>query len=370
MKKIGLVTTLNTNIGDDFIREGIILLLEKVFDKDELDIIKINKHKPFLIYKKYNLIRFVEYLPKGKFRARNLLNAISKDYGKTVFDDKDIIIQCGTPVIWPGCSNAEWVIPIWHNAIGKNYKKATCLNLAAGSCFPWENQPEVIIGQNDKFFLKSILNYCKLITTRDKLAKELFRSLGYDAELLPCTAFLVGMKYKRINSKNNIVLINYMEGGGHYDWGQKIDSSKWRNTLKEFIKKYRSKYKFVFLAHNQREYDLAFQLEPTLDRTWPKTSKEYFDLISNAKTAICNRMHASVAMAGLGIPSIAVGTDTRLKMPELLGLPIFYVKDITLEKLEISFLELLENLSAEKERLKNLQEDTFQKYISLLQKFI
>ena len=119
-----------------------------------------------------------------------------------MFDDRDIIIQCGTPVIWPGCSKASWVVPIWHNAIGRNQDKAVCLNLAAGSCFPWENQPNIISDHDDRIFLESILKYCKLSTVRDDLANELVAELGYSVDVLPCTAFLAGMNYQKAESNN------------------------------------------------------------------------------------------------------------------------------------------------------------------------
>ncbi len=41
-----------------------------------------------------------------------------------------------------------------------------------------------------------------------------------------------------------------------------------------------------------------------------KTPQEYFEAVTTAKAALCNRMHAAVGLAGLGIPAIAVGSDT------------------------------------------------------------
>ena len=48
-----------------------------------------------------------------------------------------------------------------------------------------------------------------------------------------------------------------MEGGGHFDWGQNIDSNNWRNIIKEFIRKFKNNYKLIFLAHNLKEFEQA-----------------------------------------------------------------------------------------------------------------
>ena len=47
--KIGLITTLNHNIGDDFVRFGIINLLNQIYDT-QVRYISINKHKPMEVY--------------------------------------------------------------------------------------------------------------------------------------------------------------------------------------------------------------------------------------------------------------------------------------------------------------------------------
>jgi hypothetical protein len=369
--KVGMVTTTNTNIGDDFIRKGILVLLENLFKDKILDIKMINKHTPFNIYKRYNPIRLVELLPVGRRKFYTILNKISDTYGKTIFDDREIIIQCGTPVIWPGCSNAEWVKPIWYNAIKKNKEKSLCLNLAAGSCFPFKNQNIDLLTLDDRNYLNNIFNYCHLTIVRDKLAKNILENLVNEKiNILPCTAFLSGFNFPKAQDENETILINYMEGAGHYDWGQDIDKEKWENIIKKFISKYKNKYKIVFLAHNKKEFDLAKSLDKDLKRIWPKTSDEYFNSVNNVRVAICNRMHASVAMASLGIPSVAVCTDSRLKMVEEVGLPAFYVKDLDYNELEENVFILYKNYFLEKERLLQLQKIVFNKYLMILEKAV
>jgi hypothetical protein len=79
-------------------------------------------------------------------------------------------------------------------------------------------------------------------------------------------------------------------------------------------------------------------------------------------------MHASVALAALGIPSVAICTDTRLLMVAELGLPTFYVKDVNENILEQEIEKGAKTLRTEQERLLALQRETWQSYISLIEK--
>jgi hypothetical protein len=91
---------------------------------------------------------------------------------------------------------------------------------------------------------------------------------------------------------------------------------------------------------------------------------EYFNIAVWGKAGIFNRMHASVGFAGLGIPSMAIGADTRMLMVENLDLPIMYVKDATPKLL----LEALDNAVTsryvEQERLLQLQARTLESYVT------
>jgi hypothetical protein len=74
-------------------------------------------------------------------------------------------------------------------------------------------------------------------------------------------------------------------------------------------------------------------------------------------------MHASVALAGMGIPSVAIGTDTRLLMVKRLGLPFFPVKEASASALESTVEGLLLRRGEEEERLLALREETWQTYL-------
>lgn len=363
--KIGLITTLDTNIGDDFIREGICHVLTEVFKGQQIEFISVNKHKPLTVYPRWHpihLSKIADLFPIGSSIISNSIEKFISKLGSSRFDNCDLIIQCGAPVFWPNCHQNEWAEPLWHHVIGRLYKRIPVLNLAAGSCYPWERQPTSITEPDDARYLKTILSYCRLTTVRDTLSKILCESIGTQVPLIPCSASLAARGLVGSLKDDGIVLINYMSGGGHYDWEQNIDPSIWHNTIKALVCRLQKRHKLAFLCHNETEYKLAKEMEPTIPRLFPKTPQEYFSIASDAKVAVCNRMHASVGLAGMGVPSIAVGTDTRLLMVKVLGLPSFYVKETKLIQLEDEFENLLASRYKEKERLLALCSETWKSY--------
>jgi hypothetical protein len=97
--------------------------------------------------------------------------------------------------------------------------------------------------------------------------------------------------------------------------------------------------------------------------------QEYFEVVRDAAFGVCNRMHASVALAGLGIPSVAVGTDSRNLMVEAVGLPVFYVKEATPNRM-IAIIDYLQrNRDFESQRLLALRETTLIEYTNCMRAF-
>jgi hypothetical protein len=366
--KIGLITTLDTNIGDDFIREGILVALREVFDGTPLEFVMINKHKPYSMYPSWHPIHWSRFAPKSKKHgAYRLAGRIFPGNGASKFEDCDAVIQCGAPVFWYDCSKAEWAEIIWNNAVRALHKKIPVLNLAAGSCYPWEKRPTAIDDPADRMYIEKITGYCRETTVRDRCSHEVLNSLNISAQLIPCSALLAAIPYQTIEASPEFIMINYMRGGGHYDFQQSVDCDRWESAMKEAIQRLRPHHRMAFLCHNQKEYDLAGELDPGLPRFFPRTVEEYFNVAALAKAGIFNRMHASVGLAGLGIPSVAVGTDTRMLMVDQIGLPVRYAKDADADYLVSQTEQLLERRDEEKERLLSLQKDTAERYHTVLE---
>ncbi len=367
--RIGLITTLGRNIGDDFIRDGIVQVLSGVFTGRDVQFLLVNKHAPLTVYPDWHPLRWLQgldRLPRGRRAAESLKAAAGRALyrlGGSRFDRADVIVQCGAPVMWPGCHSSEWAVPLWDQVVGRLSERVAVLNLAAGSCYPWEAQPELVSDPGDSDFLRRILSYSSVTTVRDELASRLAHELGTRAPTIPCSAFLVGRRFAIPSiDDGGMVLFNYMPGGGHFDWGQDIDEKGWMTTARSLIERLSSRHRVAFVCHDAKEYAAAKDLNPDLPRFMPTTIEDYFSLIANSKAAVCNRLHAAVALGGAGIPSVSVGTDTRLLMVAAIGLPFRYMKDIGVDELEEELEEVVKNRRSERERLIELREWTWTRY--------
>ena len=90
--KIGLITTINTNIGDDFIREGILNALKHLRPDSEYRFVLINKHSPWDLYPNWHPIKWTKIFPKKRYLIGKFISRLFSWTGGSVFDDCDIII--------------------------------------------------------------------------------------------------------------------------------------------------------------------------------------------------------------------------------------------------------------------------------------
>jgi hypothetical protein len=368
--RVGLITTLGRNIGDDFIRDGIIQVLLKVFAGRDVRFTAVNKHTPWSVYPDWHPLRWLQILdvlPRGRRIAGILRANLSGGLyglGGTRFDHADLIVQCGAPVAWPGCHSSEWASPLWDQVVGRLSSRVPVLNLAAGSAYAWENQPESVADARDAAFLRRILGYCRVTTARDQLVARLTDTLGVQVPTIPCSAFLLGRRFDGPQGADGeLVLINFMPGAGHFGWKQGIDAMGWMETARSLVERLSRRHRVAFICHDSQEYAAAQLVNPDLPRFMPTTADEYRSLALECKAAVCNRLHAAVALGSMGIPSVSVGTDTRLLMVDAIGLPNRYVKDVDVGLLEEEFESVVVHRKDERDRLLELREWTWNRYL-------
>ena len=143
-------------------------------------------------------------------------------------------------------------------------------------------------------------------------------------------------------------ILRLISKDGSNSRGQGIDSNSWLQTMRDVISRLEIDHKIILLAHSKYELKLAKRLAPHLRRVQPKNSYEYSDLISRVKLGLVSRIHAAIPLAGIGVPSIVIGTDTRLETIDMLGLPNSFVKKVNAEWLLEKTNILLNQLEEEK----------------------
>jgi hypothetical protein len=368
--KIKLLTTIDTNIGDDFIRQGLINVIYDIDQRVTLE--NFNKHVPYSLVKPGFFLFCWKVLGRLPFlRKSKRIKSFLLSHMKSVFHDCDLVVQCGAPVIWPSCDHAEWKPFFWEKM---TQVPSPILNLGGGSCFPILGEPH--LSESDEKYIKLMCDQSTLTSCRDKLALTFFSKYLNDTQLIPCSASLSSLHLNReYRSQKKYIIINYMQGGGHFDWGQNINDEKWSKTILSIYEHLISEGKEVrFICHSDIEVKLLTEgFSGALSKVnivTPTSIEEYYEVVKDAEYGICNRMHASVFLAGLGIPSIAVCTDTRLNMVDEFKQPTLYVEDATFEKVVKMFTDFEQNWNEIHDELLLQREDTFNKYREIFSKFI
>lgn len=364
MYKISIITTVDHNVGDDFVREGIKYLLRQYFKNDNLEFQNIHKHSP--ITTRYGF----EWFRKLRFSKR-VDRIIPKSWSKDRIFEADIIVQSGAPVYWchevggGHCYNNEWYIPLIKKRFLKN-KKAKLLNLAAGTCQKYHSDGSEFC-QKCYEYMKDFYKLSAVTTVRDTLAQTVFKKIGIDVPVIPCSSIFAIDEHNFINEGEEYIVVNYMKGGAHYTFGQEIDFEKWEREFKKFYFELKEKERIVISCHNQKEVDEALELDPKSEIFYVKDDYlEYMKFYSRAKFGIVNRVHGAFLMASYGKPSIVVGNDSRARMPEEIGLKHFFVNDVDYNLLTQEYEYLKNGADNFVERFKLIKEKAYHDYMEAL----
>lgn len=361
--KIAMITTVRHNVGDDFVRDGIVYLLRQYFKNQELHFQNIHKHAPITARYGFENIR--------SRIVSTILDVIPCSVSKDRILEADLIVQCGAPVYWchgfrwgAHCAHNEWYGPLIRKRFSRN-KKTKLLNVAAGTCQRYHS--------DGLEFCNKCLNYAKdfykiaaVTTVRDRLAKDLLSSIGLEAPLMPCTSIFAVDEYDVRSKGEEYIVLNYMEGSAHYTFGQNINKMKWKHEFSRFYHEIRKHEKVVFVCHNQKELQEAKKLDPQADVFYSTDYLDYIDFYSRAKFGIVNRVHGAFLMASFGKPAVVIGNDSRAKMVSEIGLESFFVNDINFEFLMEQYEYLNNGANNFIERFKALKRKAYDDYIEAL----
>lgn len=365
--RVALLSHRGANIGHDFMAIGMEEILRSAFGA-QLTIVHFEQHKPFSVYPFFHPLRLVDTLPNGRLKAA-LRRWLSAEYvGPLLWPTAkrlrfDLAIACGGPNIIPGAGSQPMMRLMFHHMLGAfHYRGVPVVDAGVGSCFPWTTLPSTFTDPLDRAYFQKEFSLCSAIVVRDELAVRLYQDLGGNPSLIPCAAFVSGRFFERIAAPPDAgyALINFQERGANTDWGQGVDTAKWRSTVEGVITHLQQRMPVKMLCHSASEEKIAQGFGvPVL---FPQTHEEYGSAIRGARVALVNRLHASIPIAGIGVPNVHVGTDSRMLSITLLGLPTVFVKEATTENLIAILQDLLTKEETERARLLALREDTGRLY--------
>jgi hypothetical protein len=362
--KITIITTINHNVGDDFVREGIKYLLKQTLKSENIEFQNIHKHSPITTRHGYENFKNFRLLSK-------IDNIIPKKWSKDRILEADMLIQSGAPVYWchgnAHCYKNEWYKPLILKRWLKYKNNIPLLNIAAGTCQTYYSDGTEFCNKcND--YIKEFYNFCSVTTLRDSLAKKVFNNIGINnVSVIPCSS-IFAINEHNINAGNEeYVVVNYMKGGGHYTFGQKIDFEKYK---KEFIKFYfelKEKENVIISCHNKKEVDEALELDAKANIFYEKDDYlAYMKFYSKAKFGIMNRVHGAFMIASFGRPSIIIGNDSRARMGSEIGLKSYFVNEINYNILMNEYEFLKNGANNYKNKFNLIKEKAYADYIKVL----
>lgn len=369
MKNITFITTVNHNVGDDFVREGIIHVLTQKLKGHKLKLENIHKHSPVTaVYGRENLRNLrVSRLVEPFLRLIRSGNRIS---------DADILVQSGAPVYWchpqkggPHCADNEWFDPLIRKRFMPDRRGRLFLNLAGGSCQRYHSDgSEIENCHKCKSYICEFFDTCDLTILRDELARKMLNYAGSDAKVLPCPSIFARDRFGIKPALGEFIVLNFMENAGHYTFGQEIDSKRWRNEFISIAQEASRIGRVVVACHTPHEEELAKILVPNFERFLvPNNHIEFMKFYAHAKWGIMNRVHGAFMMASFGKPAVVIGNDSRAKMIENLALPSHYVSDVSIIGAESLIDQVRSRCDSYPEQIEDIRQCSQQIYEDELQ---
>lgn len=361
---ISIITTVDHNVGDDFVREGLKYVLKERFKGVDIHFSSIHKHSP--ITSTYGF----EWFRNLKFSKR-----VDKLLPKKLFKDRvleaDLLVQSGAPVYWchtgegGHCYDNEWYKPLVKERLSLN-KNAKLINLAAGTCQKYHSNGSEFCDKCNEY-ISDFYESSAVTTLRDTLAKTVLSKINIEAPVIPCSSIFACDEHNLKDEGADYVVMNYMKGGSHFVFGQKIDFNKWENEFKKFYFEIKKKERVIISCHNQKEVDEALELDTEAEIFYEKDDYlAFMKFYSKAKFGIMNRVHGAFLMASYGKPSIVIGNDSRARMVEEIGLKSYFVNDADYTLLSEQYEFLKSGADNFKERFKLIKEKAYTDYMNAL----
>jgi hypothetical protein len=375
MAAVALLSHRFGNIGHNFMALGAEAAVREAFGPGTT-VVHFEQHHPFSIYPKGHWLRWIDRVRHGRlgwlrrFLARE--DVCLRLWPQTLPLDFNLAVACGGPTMVAGAgSTPEMKVMCRHFYGAFAYRGVPVIDAAVGSCFPIKSIPSALSKVDQSYYRRNI-HQSALITVREPVARHMYSELGCICPLLPCIAIGSGAYFEGFRANgiadgaNGPIMVNFQAKGSNDDWGQKVDPVAWLQLVRAVIEDLRRDgHSVVLLCHSEYEARLAVNLHSGLKVLQPKTEAEYGRAIAQAKVGFVSRIHAGVALAGIGVPSLVVGNDTRLGTTAELGLPSMFTKEITRESAVAELRRLIARREEEAARLIQLRKYTVARYASL-----
>lgn len=357
-----IITTVRHNIGDDFVREGITFLLDSIGALGKVEL--VHKHSPVTGNYGWEKIRQDKYSKRVEpvLRVIGANNRISR---------ADLLVQSGAPVYWchephPHCADNEWFDPLIRKRFLPDRRGRKFISLAGGSCQRYHSDGSETCARCNAY-IQEFFDACDLTMLRDVIAKKMLNKAGRDAEVQPCTSIFARDHLKLKPEPGEYIVLNFMENGGHYTFGQDLDTQEWRRQFAKLAAEVAKLGRVVVACHTPLEESLAKEVVPDIESFLvPDEHVAFMQFYSRAKWGILNRVHGAFMMASFGKPAVVIGNDSRARMIENLGLTSYFVNDVKEVGIERLIHEASSRVDSYPEHIEAVRASATQAYQSKL----
>ena len=325
-KRVSIISTLRHNVGDDFVREGILWLLRRAAPGADFKVRAIHKHCPITARGAPwgDLDRATRRWPRVN-RLLSSLDWLPLDAQSDAVLAADILIQSGAPVYWNNrfskCARTEWFGPLIERRWARTRPRPPLLNLGAGSCLATGSEGAEVSGDPEcRAFVRRFCEIASVTTVRDELALRIVRDCGGTAELLPCPSVFAGRAAGIAPSDDGHVALNYMPGAGHYDLADlgAGAAAGWESIFARQARRIVRSHPCVLVCHDSREVAEARRLLPGVPVFFSSEWRDYLKIYAGCRAALVNRVHGAMVAAAAGVPVVLLGSDTRLLTASLM----------------------------------------------------
>jgi len=291
---LAIITTLGANAGDNFVYEG-----------------------------------FKNLFPSKLFGSTFLIDKIAipqNDDYKSLIDDSDLVVICGTPIFYKNCYKNKWQKRILEYC-GKIEKKILLFGVGSNFRYSYHGTIEIPDTINDRNYKDFASRYDKIalggFIVREKYCLKFLKDMGFmSVHQIVCPSFFAYDSENKRNERDLIFII----------WGDTYWNCAFapKEILKKLIKlknilqtKFENK-KLVWVCHDIISYRNLLRYTHNDDILVSNNYMDFFRHYYRCYFAVSVKLHGSMLLASMGVPSLLVQLDSRAAVMEALGEDYMY----------------------------------------------
>ncbi|MBD3180734.1 hypothetical protein GF312_00480 [Candidatus Poribacteria bacterium] len=334
---LSIITTIGINAGDNFIYEG----FKKLFP--------VKKYGSILLINKADVPRSKEY--------------------RELIDLSDIIVICGSPIFYKECYKMKW-----QNRILDYSKKSgkKILLFAVGSNFLCSADGKVKppVETRDGRYRKFVSRYNEAIidgfNVRDRYCRNFLNGLGFqNVNQVSCPSLFSGDMRIKDNDADLIFLI----WGDDY-WSCKLSPKKILkicHEIKAILEKEFSQQKVVWVCHDFNSYKRLLKKVKNQEVLFSNNYIDFFKYYKRCRFAFSVKVHGSMLLSSMGIPSLLLQLDSRASVIEALD-ETYAVPAMETEEIAEMCLQKFDNKGEFRDKINYLKDKYKKEYNHLFEK--